>query len=59
MGFRDWILSWRGVRTFATFALDDMKPFLRANKFGMKYLNFPRYLLAHRKESDKTAHAPA
>ena len=44
-----WLRSWRGVRAFATFAWDDLGPFLRANEYGLKYLRLPLYLLKHRK----------
>lgn len=34
LSMRDWLASWRGVRSFATFALDDPAPFLKANQWG-------------------------
>ena len=43
-----WLRSWRGSRAFATFAWDDLGPFLRANDYGLKYLRLPLYLLRHR-----------
>jgi len=44
-----WLRSWVGTRAFATFAWDDLGPFLRANEYGLKYLRLPLYLLRHRK----------
>lgn len=43
-----WVRSWIGARSFATFALDDLRPFLRANEYGLKYLRAPRYAMRHR-----------
>lgn len=40
-----WIGSWIGSKSFATFAWDDLGPFLRANDFGSVLRNLPRYLL--------------
>lgn len=45
---RDWLASLGGVRSFATFALDDPAPFLKANQWGLKYLRAPLYALRHR-----------
>ena len=42
-----WLWSWRGVKAFATFAWDDLGPFLEANEYGLKYLRLPLYLLRH------------
>ena len=44
-----WLRSLQGTRAFATFAWDDLGPFLRANECGLKYLRLPLYLLRHRK----------
>lgn len=43
-----WLRSWRGVKAFATFAWDDLGPFLRANEYGLKYLRLPLYVMRHR-----------
>lgn len=40
-----WVRSWIGARSFATFAWDDLGPFLKANRYGLKYLRMPVYLL--------------
>lgn len=44
-----WLRSWRGKKTFSTFAWDDLGPFLRANEHGGKYLRLPLYLFRHRR----------
>ena len=44
----DWVRSWMGARSFATFAWDDLGPFFQANKWGLKYLRLPLYLLRNR-----------
>jgi hypothetical protein len=44
-----WLRSLRGTRSFATFALDDLRPYLKANDYGLKYLRLPLYLLRHRR----------
>lgn len=44
----DWLYSWRGVKAYATFAWDDLGPFLQANEYGLKYLRLPLYLLRDR-----------
>jgi len=43
-----WIRSWIGARSFATFAWDDLMPFLKVNEYGLKYLRAPLYALRHR-----------
>ncbi|MBD3182828.1 hypothetical protein GF312_11095 [Candidatus Poribacteria bacterium] len=44
-----WVLSWIDSKAFATFATDDIRPFLSANDYGMKYLRMPLYLLKQRR----------
>jgi len=43
-----WLRSIAGARSFATFALDDPGPFLKAHEYGRKYLRAPLYALRHR-----------
>lgn len=43
----EWIRSWARARSFATFASDDLGPFLKANRCGAKYLRLPLYLVRH------------
>ncbi|MBN1315575.1 MAG: hypothetical protein JXA42_08905 [Anaerolineales bacterium] len=40
----DWLRSLAGVKSFATFAKDDMRPFLRANEHRLKQLFVPSNL---------------
>jgi hypothetical protein len=35
LGLREYLASLRGVRSFAVFALDDMKPFFKAYRNGL------------------------
>ncbi len=44
-----WVRSWIDAKSFATFAWDDLAPFLRNNRCGLTYLRMPLYLLRHRK----------
>lgn len=44
-----WIRSWKGINSFATFALDDPGPFFKANEYGLKYLRGPFYVLRNMK----------
>jgi D-aspartate ligase len=44
-----WARSWLAVRSFATFAPDDLRPFLRANRYGVKYLRAPLYAARRRR----------
>jgi len=44
-----WIRSWKGIGSFATFALDDPGPFFKANEYGLKYLRGPLYVLRNMK----------
>jgi len=48
----NWMTSFRNVKSFATFAIDDIRPFLRSNAFGWKYLKLPLYLWNHRRQND-------
>lgn len=43
-----WARSWMDAKSFATFAWDDLGPFLKANEYGMKYLRMPLYLLKNK-----------
>ncbi len=44
LSFFRWLLSMKGVKAHATFAVDDMGPFLSKNGYGMKYLRLPLYI---------------
>jgi predicted ATP-grasp superfamily ATP-dependent carboligase len=46
---REWLASLRGTRSFATFAFDDPGPYLKANRWGLKYLRAPVYALRQRR----------
>jgi predicted ATP-grasp superfamily ATP-dependent carboligase len=46
---RAWLSSFRGVRSFATFALDDPIPFFSNYEYGLKAVRLPLYLLGRRK----------
>lgn len=48
LGFWEWVHSWIGARSFATFAWDDLGPFFKSNQYGLKYLRAPLYALRHR-----------
>lgn len=52
-GWREWARSWRGVRAFSTFALDDLLPFLSENRYGTKYLRLPYYVLKQRRRKGR------
>lgn len=43
-----WVCSWKGIRSFATFAFDDPAPFFKANEYGLKYLRGPLYVFRRR-----------
>jgi D-aspartate ligase len=45
---RAWIKSWRGVRSFAYVAKDDLLPAAVVLQYGMKLVNLPLYLIKHR-----------
>jgi predicted ATP-grasp superfamily ATP-dependent carboligase len=42
-----WLKSLWGVRSFATFAPDDLGPFFKSYGYGRKVLRLPRYLATH------------
>jgi predicted ATP-grasp superfamily ATP-dependent carboligase len=42
-----WLRSLVGISSFATFAWDDLGPFLRAYDYGVKFLRIPVYLSRH------------
>lgn len=44
-----WLASWRGVRSFPVFALDDLGPFFKKYRYGKKLLEFPVYLWRNRR----------
>lgn len=48
-GVLAWLSSWRRARAFATFALDDPRPYLHENEYGLRYARFPLYLYRRRK----------
>jgi D-aspartate ligase len=43
-----WLSSWRGTKTFATFAWDDPLPSFHSCQYGLKYLRLPFYILKKR-----------
>ena len=45
---QEWVRSWGGVRSFAFFALDDLKPFFREYDNGRRLLRVPVNLLRRR-----------
>jgi predicted ATP-grasp superfamily ATP-dependent carboligase len=45
LGFREWLKSLSGARSFALFAWDDPLPFLVARKFGLSYGRILEYLI--------------
>jgi len=44
-----WVRSLYGVKAFATFARDDLGPFLQNNQFSFRYLKMPLYIWKHRR----------
>lgn len=54
----DWVRTWIDAKSFATFAWDDLGPFLQANEYGLKYLRLPLYLLRHAKSTSQPAKNP-
>jgi D-aspartate ligase len=40
-----WVQSWITAKSYATFAWNDLRPFFKANKYGLKYLRLPFYLI--------------
>ncbi|HEY6820400.1 MAG TPA: ATP-grasp domain-containing protein [Burkholderiales bacterium] len=45
LGFKDWLKSIGGARSFALFAWDDPVPFLLARKFGLSYVRILEYAI--------------
>jgi len=43
-----WARSWAGARSFATFALDDPKPFLKRYDYGRRLVRAPLHVWRHR-----------
>ncbi len=44
----EWARSWLGARSFADFALDDPRPFLKEYQYGRQLTRVPRSLWRHR-----------
>lgn len=42
-----WLRSFKSIKSFATFALDDFGPFLKKIEYGLKIFKLPFYLLRH------------
>jgi predicted ATP-grasp superfamily ATP-dependent carboligase len=54
LSLKDWINSWKGAKSFPTFAWDDLGPFFKSYEYGRKLFRIPLYLIRQRKSSGQS-----